>query len=704
MLATQIEVSDGTLHNVNIGILYFNQTDITVSLGQSDLPLVLGTDYVWTATNVIQFLPTAGVPGGLVPAGMEVVIRRDTKNDEMYNIYDGGAPFSRTTLDENYKQLLFLSQEFSEGLGLDGLRNNLDMNGYKVVNVGDPVQNGDAANKGYVDGLNKHVLRVPELIDVLPDAATRANHLLGFDATGQPIATLPEAGSATELALDLLNGVDPTLGASLLGYAGGTVRDALDSALTATDGEHSLLHRLGAPASVSRTLHDRLAQTVSVKDFGAVCDGVTNDQVAVQAAVDYCLSFDPPKILEVPGVSYLSGPVLIERHVDSANSQTYFIIQGVGDGGFMCDSTVMFTAYPASTSWMPESQKIRFQDLVFKQSHWSYDGFILEGRRFLAVDFNNCSFLKIRVADTETYLQTWYFNNCSAFNYYGWLLRSTGGAYDVHWNMCKVQASQSFNGINGGFLSLTNEWAIHSADPVTGCSVVNSHVQAMGGTAIECDRVQGVSIIGTYFELNGSVDILFATVGNQAGRSGASRGASVIGCTFGSTATNLLDPDWRPIQWGKMSGGFASGNAYPNGGGAKLHGLLPGGASKVFLNGEPGIDGLYVTEWITADGGYVQPGVGGERLKTLRGTVGSTGLKEQGDGFTSVRTALGTYTLTFSTPFASPPSFTANAADTTGDSVTVKYVTLTADSITVRLRAGGSAVDCAFSFNTTGPV
>lgn len=495
------------------------------------------------------------------------------------------------------------------------------------------------------------------------------------------------------------------IGAKLHDGTSSTVQGSIDEAAKAieTNGSKFVGFNLEGIGSVNRNINEKIKETVSVKDFGAVCDGVTDDKSAVQKAVNYCLSFDPPITLTVPGVSYLSSPVLIERLVDSDSSQTFFTIKGEGNGGFMCDSTVMFTAYPTSTSWMPESQKIRFLDLSFKQSHWSYDGFVLEGRRFLAIDFVNCSFLKIRVADTETYLQTWYFTNCSAFNYYGWLLRSTGGAYDVHWDMCKVQASQTYNGINGGFLSLTNEWAVHSPDPVTGCSVTNSHIQAMGGTSIEMDRVQGVSIVGSYFELNGSVDILFATAGNQAGRSGLSRGAAVIGCTFSSTSTNLLDPNWRPIQWGKITGGFAAGNAYPNGGGAKLHGLLAGGVSKVFLNGEPGIDGLYVTEWVVADGGYVQPGVGGERLRTLRGTISSTGINIRGSGFTCERTALGTYTIHFTTPFSSPPSFSANTADTTGDSVVVKYIVLNSDQVQIRTRTGGSAIDCDFSFNIIGP-
>jgi hypothetical protein len=263
MLATQIEVSDGTLHIVNVGIEYFKQADISVTLDQS-APLVVGVDYQWNTATVIQFLNTANTPGGFVPNGVEVRLRRETENEEMLNIFDGGAPFSRVALDEDFQQLLFLSQEFSEGLGIQALGDDLDMGGFRVINMGNPVNPQDGATKDYVDDLSQFTLRTPDAVSAIGDAVARANKVLAFDASGQPVLSVPASGSAAALALDLANQVDPAKGAALIGWY------------------------LNATGATGMTQAVKNAQRVSVASFGVT--GVGDDTAAMTAAINWQIS------------------------------------------------------------------------------------------------------------------------------------------------------------------------------------------------------------------------------------------------------------------------------------------------------------------------------------------------------------------------------------------------------------------------------
>lgn len=149
MYSVQIAVSDGTLTRIALSIEYFEKDDITLYRNLELTPLVLGADWQWDGNTAINLLTNTPVPDGDY-----ITVRRNTNIDRAFNIYDGGAAFSRDTLDENFKQMIYLAQEFTEGNGLTGLFFPLDMHGFQIKNLGTPTDPRDAVTKEYVDDYN----------------------------------------------------------------------------------------------------------------------------------------------------------------------------------------------------------------------------------------------------------------------------------------------------------------------------------------------------------------------------------------------------------------------------------------------------------------------------------------------------------------------------------------------------------------------
>lgn len=92
-------------------------------------------------------------------------------------------------------------------------------------------------------------------------------------------------------------------------YAATDVEGALQEAAQASTTEYNQ----GGTSAVTRTVQSRLRDFVSVKDFGAVGDGTTNDTAAIQAAIG------SGKPIVFPAGNYASGPL-----AQSTNFQRFY--------------------------------------------------------------------------------------------------------------------------------------------------------------------------------------------------------------------------------------------------------------------------------------------------------------------------------------------------------------------------------------------
>jgi hypothetical protein len=172
---------------------------------------------------------------------------------------------------------------------------------------------------------NEFVLYSPVGYGFDPAAVSASVVKNDFIGDGVTVAFVLSASPSTILATNIfINGVyqekdSYTLSGNTITF---TVAPPLSSSIEILTNETGVInggnandisYTLTAAGATLQSVQTKLEQYISVKDFGAVGDGVTNDTAAVQAAID---SGEP---IVFPAGSYACGPL-----TQSTNSQRFY--------------------------------------------------------------------------------------------------------------------------------------------------------------------------------------------------------------------------------------------------------------------------------------------------------------------------------------------------------------------------------------------
>ena len=135
----QEQIKPAGTQDIQCDIEYLDKSYIHVYLDGVET-----TGYTWTSATNIR-LNTA------LAASTTVLLIRKTEREYLYIEFASGSPFIEVNVDSQNTQFLHLAQELVEGRAIPGFYGDISMNGYRITNLGDPVDVRDAANKQYVD-------------------------------------------------------------------------------------------------------------------------------------------------------------------------------------------------------------------------------------------------------------------------------------------------------------------------------------------------------------------------------------------------------------------------------------------------------------------------------------------------------------------------------------------------------------------------